>query len=289
MIVRCYGARGSIPVSGEEYLKYGGDSTCIEIRDKNDEIIIVDAGSGIRRLGNRLVEEGRNEFTVLFTHSHWDHILGFPFFKPLFHEKTSINLKGCPNAQGNIQKLLSRAMSAPLFPIPYESFKAAITYQDSCAETFRVGSIEVTTIPLSHPNAGLGYKFVEDGKTFVFLTDNELGYRHKGGRSTQEYIEFSRGADFLIHDAEYSPEQYLTTVAWGHSTYMDALDLALAALVKRFGLFHHNQDRSDEAQDRIVQECRQRVKAGGSDMDCFALTQSTELVIGDEPKGGTAW
>jgi ribonuclease BN (tRNA processing enzyme) len=279
MIVRCYGARGSIPVSGEEYLKYGGDSTCIEIRTKNDEIVIVDAGSGIRRLGNRLMREERFNYTVFFTHSHWDHILGFPFFKPLFHEKTTIDLKGCPNAQGNVKKLLSKAMSAPLFPIPFDNFRAAINYDGTCPRAFNIDSIEVSTINLSHPNTGLGYRFVEDGKIFVFLTDNELGYRHKGGRTFEEYAEFSRNADLLIHDAEYTPEQYKATIAWGHSTYADALNLALAAGVKRLGLFHHNQDRKDEEQDEIVRKCREIIESQKAPVECFALTQTTELTL----------
>lgn len=279
MIVRCYGARGSIPVSGEEYLKYGGDSTCMEIRTKNDEIIIVDAGSGIRRLGNRLMSEGRFKYTIFFTHSHWDHILGFPFFKPLFDAKTTIDLKGCPNAQGNIRKLLSKSMTAPLFPIQFDDLKATINYDGTCPTTFKIDSVRISTIILSHPNAGIGYRFVEDDKVFVFLTDNELGYRHKGGRSFEEYAQFARNADLLVHDAEYTPDQYATTIGWGHSTYLDALELALAAGVKRFGLFHHNQDRPDVDLDAIVRKCMDIVENRKADMKCFALAQSTELTL----------
>ena len=124
MIIRCYGARGSIPVSGKEYIKYGGDTTCLEIRTKNDEIIIVDAGSGIRRLGNRLLREGRLNYHVLFTHSHLDHIMGFPFFRPIYNENAAIHLMGCPATQGNIRKLLSKSMSAPLFPIQFDALQA---------------------------------------------------------------------------------------------------------------------------------------------------------------------
>jgi phosphoribosyl 1,2-cyclic phosphodiesterase len=186
MIIRCYGARGSIAVSGEEYLKYGGDTTCLEIRSKNDEIIIVDAGTGIRRLGNKLLSENRFEYSVIFTHSHLDHIVGFPFFKPVYHKKATIDILGCPATQGNIQKLLSRAMGAPLFPVPFEQLKANINYSGECALSFQVDSVEVFPINLSHPNVGMGYKFVEDGKKFVFLTDNELGYRHREGRSFEE-------------------------------------------------------------------------------------------------------
>ncbi len=279
MIIRCYGARGSIPVSGNQYLKYGGDTTCLEIRSRNDEIIIVDAGSGIRRLGNKLLGEQRYEYNIIFTHSHMDHILGFPFFKPIYNEKATINLMGCPTTQGDISKLLSRAMSAPLFPIQFDQLKAKINYTADCPISFRIDSIEISPINLSHPNMGMGYKFIEDERTFVFLTDNELGYRHRNGMTFGEYADFAKDADLLIHDAEYTPEEYKSVKTWGHSNYIDALNLALTARVKRFGLFHHNQDRSDADQDLIVQECRDIIKSKNRDMECFALTQATELKV----------
>ncbi len=279
MIIRCYGARGSIPVSGKEYCRYGGDTTCLELRTKKDDIIIVDAGTGIRRLGNRLMYEGRFEYTMLFTHSHWDHILGFPFFKPIYNTKTVINLLGCPTAQGDIKKLLSKSMSLPNFPISFDKVGVTINYEPECAISYKIDSIEIFSIKLSHPNLGAGYKFVEDGKTFVFLTDNELGYQHRGGHSFEEYAAFARGADFLIHDAEYSQEQYKTTKSWGHSTFNDALHLALAARVKTFGLFHHNQDRSDVELDAVVEDCRKIIKNKKSSMECFALTQNTEIIL----------
>lgn len=279
MIIRCYGARGSIPISGKEHLKYGGDTACIEVRTKNGEIIIVDAGSGIRRLGNDLIEEGRSRFTVLFTHSHWDHILGFPFFKPLFNEGTVVELRGCPEAQGNIRKLLSKAMSAPLFPFRLDQMAATIRYDGECPPVFRIDSVEISTIRLSHPNSGIGYRFVEDGKVFVFLTDNELGYRHRGGRPFDEYTAFARHADLLIHDAEYTPEQYKSTIGWGHSTYVDAMTLAMAAGASRLGLFHHNQDRTDAEQDEIVRECHQILEEEKASMECFALSQTMQLFL----------
>jgi phosphoribosyl 1,2-cyclic phosphodiesterase len=268
-----------MPVSGEEYLRYGGDTTCLEIRTKNDEIIIIDAGSGIRRLGNNLLREKRHEFTMLFTHSHWDHIVGFPSFRPIYYDKTKIALIGCPAAQGNIKFLLSRAMSPPLFPVSFEKIRAKIDYHGDCPLSFRVDSVEVFSINLSHPNMGTGYKFVEDGKTFVFLTDNELRYKHRGGRSFEEYADFTKGADLLIHDAEYTPEEYKTIRSWGHSTYVDAIDLAFSAQVQRLGLFHHNQERDDAAQDTIVRKSQELIKSKKMSVECFALTQSTELVL----------
>lgn len=279
MIIRCWGARGSIPVSGQKYWVYGGDTTCLEIRTRSDDIIIVDAGTGIRRLGNRLVEEGRNDATLFFTHSHWDHMIGFPFFKLIYDSQASLRLYGCPMSQGDMLTLLGAIMKPPHFPVPFQDIKASIDYRGQCANPATVDSVEVSTIPISHPNLGLGYKFREGDRTLVFLTDNELDHVHRGGASFEEYVRFCEGADMLIHDAEYTDEDYAVTRGWGHSLYTDALRLALEAGVARFALFHHNQDRSDKELDAMVADCRRRAAAAGSSLECFAASQTWETVL----------
>jgi phosphoribosyl 1,2-cyclic phosphodiesterase len=277
MLIRCWGARGSIPVSGEEYRRYGGDTPCIEIRTKRNEVVIVDAGSGIRRLGNHLLAEGRRNFTMLFTHAHWDHIMGFPFFKPIYQKDTSIELLGCPFAQASVKKMISAIMAPPNFPVNFEDITAQIRYGESCRQTFEISGLKITPIAISHPNQGMGYRFEEEGKSFVFLTDNELTYRHPGGMAYDDYLAFAQGADLLVHDAEYRVEEYRLTRTWGHSVYTDALRLALDAGAPRFGLFHHNQERSDAALDEMVEDCRR--KAAGRPLSCFALHQDMEIVL----------
>lgn len=280
VLIRCFGARGSIPVSGPQYVTYGGDTTCLEIRGQSQVPVIVDAGSGIRRLGNRLLVEGESRFSMIFTHSHWDHILGFPFFKPIYAESTHIDLYGCPMSQGDMRHLLTRTMSAPYFPVPFSALKAEIDYQGVCRQPTLVEGIEVSSIPLSHPNLGLGYRFEENGVALVFLTDNELFHPHPGGRTFEDYAAFAADADLLIHDAEYTDADYERTRGWGHSVYTQALDLALAANVKRFGLFHHNQERADEEVDAMVADCRRiAAERGRADMDIFALSQESEITL----------
>ena len=279
MIIRCWGSRGSIPVSGIEYERYGGDTTCLEIISKDDDLIVVDAGSGIRRLGLKAIKARRRTVNLIFTHSHWDHILGFPFFKPAYIPGTTLNLFGCPFAQASIRNLLSSTMSPPYFPVKIEDLKAELVYHGACTGPFDIGPVHVTPILLSHPNQGIGYKFAEDGKTFVFLTDNELTYRHPGGLSFGEYVEFSRGADLLIHDAEYTREEYQATEGWGHSVYDDALRLAEEAHVRQFGLFHHNQERTDAGIDEIVGECKIILDGHQTRMECLAIAAGTELVL----------
>ncbi len=279
MIVRFYGARGSTPVSGKEYLKYGGNTTCLEIRTKDDDIIIVDAGSGIRTLGNRLISEKRFQYTMIFTHAHWDHIMGFPFFQPIYFTKTQIIMFGCPFAQASIKHMISKIMAPPNFPVNFEDIRADITYSEACEGPFTVNSVSITPIPLSHPNQGMGYRFTEDGKSFVFLTDNELTFKHPGGVDFQDYRDFSAGADLLVHDAEFTEEEYKKTKKWGHSVYRDALRLALEARVGKFGLFHHNQERSDEGIDEIVADCRKIVAKKNADLECFAVHQGMEIEL----------
>jgi len=275
MRIRCWGARGSIAVSGREYIRHGGDTTCMEIRSAAGEIIVVDAGSGIRRLGNQLLAEGCQSCTMLFTHAHWDHILGFPFFKLVHQPGARITVHGCPMEQGNMQTLLAKTMAAPYFPVPFDMVQAQVTYLPGCYEDDgqEIAGLEVQAIPLSHPNLGLGFRFQEQGRSFVFLTDNELAHHHRGARLREEYVAFCRGADLLVHDAEYDDQEYERTKGWGHSTWRQALELAMEAGVGSFGLFHHNQDRTDDQVDAFVQNCRQVLDEAGSSMTCFAMAQ----------------
>lgn len=281
MRIRCWGARGSIPVSGQDYIRHGGDTTCLEIRTADNHVIVVDAGSGIRRLGNALRAEGCEACTMLFTHAHWDHILGFPFFKLVHQPGARITVHGCPMEQGNMQTLLAKTMAAPYFPVPFDTVQAQVEYLSHCHGKGKhvIHGLEVRTIPLSHPNLGLGYAFAEQGRKFVFLTDNEPTHPHPGGRSWEEYVAFCAGADLLMHDAEYNDDEYRLTTGWGHSTWRQALNLAMEAGVKRFGLFHHNQDRTDAQVDAFVRQCRHVLDEAGSTMDCFAMAQDMEITL----------
>jgi len=279
MIIRVWGSRGSIPVSGKEYLKYGGDTTCVEIRSNSGDVIIVDAGTGIRRLGTYLADENDRNLNFIFTHAHWDHLMGFPFFKPLFFKKFNIRMHRCPYHSKFVETILSKVMAPPYFPVKYKDVTAQLTYPDACPLEFEIGSLTVTPIALSHPNGGSGYKFIEDGKIFVFLTDNELGYVHPGGLAFNDYLDFCSEADLLIHDAEYTPEEYKTFVDWGHSVYTDALNLALKAGVKKLGLFHLNQERTDRQMDDIVQDCRNRITDQGSRLECVGVGCDSEFVL----------
>lgn len=279
MKIKFWGARGSIPVCGRQYIKYGGSTTCVEVRSRKDELIIVDAGSGIRLLGKELLKNSHNRFTMLFTHSHWDHVLGFPFFAPIYNKKTRINIMGCSFTSDPVREIIAKTMQPPGFPVKFEEISARFDFSSVCNSGCDLGGMQVLPIELSHPNNGLGYKFSEGGRTFVFLTDNELGFVHPGGRPAGDYLAFSRGADLLVHDADYTDEEYPRRRTWGHSTWQQALDLALKAEVRALGLFHHNQDRGDAALDRIVAECGRAARRAGSRLKCFAVREGQEVKL----------
>jgi ribonuclease BN (tRNA processing enzyme) len=251
----------------------------MEIRSTDNEIIIIDAGSGIRRVGDRLLAENRKKLNILFTHLHMDHIVGFPFFKPLHYKSVHMDIYGCSFARESIKGILSKAITPPYFPVDLDDYQAQISYRDVSSDPFSIGSIEITPILLSHPNRGYGYKLVEDGKSFVFLTDNELTFQHPGGCAYPDYLSFCGGADLLIHDAEFTGEEYKKKKGWGHSVYEDALRLALDAGVKRFGLFHHNQDRSDADIDGMVAHCRRVIESRKSGLACFAVHQGMAITM----------
>ena len=161
-------------------------------------------------------------------------------------------------------------MSPPNYPLKCSDLEASFISEKDPAEQFEIGSVTIIPIPISHPNTGSGYKFIEDGKSFVFLTDNELGHMHPGGKTYEDYLEFVSNVNFLIHDAEYTPHEYETTIRWGHSTYVDALKLAVEAGVKKVGFFHINQERSDQQMDSIIEGCNIRLQ-NNHDPQCFAV------------------
>ncbi|MFQ5354833.1 MAG: MBL fold metallo-hydrolase [Thermodesulfobacteriota bacterium] len=279
MKIHCWGSRGSVTVSGREYIEYGGDTSCIEVTGSTGELIIIDAGTGIRTLGNELVKKEELRINLLITHAHWDHLSGFPFFAPIYDKKCNINVYGPHPTQESLKKIISNTMSAPYFPIAFEDIKAYMTFPRMNGRDYTIGSILVKTIPLRHPSEGVGYSLSEQGKRFVFLTDNELGQNHSNGLKYNNYVEFARDADLLFHDAEYRRDEYKKTKGWGHSAYLDAVKLGLDAGVKALGLFHHNQERTDSEINSIVDECREVIAENGSKMKCFAVARGYEATL----------
>ncbi len=302
MHIKCWGSRGSIPVCGRDYIKYGGDTTCISIIAKSGDVIIIDAGTGIRRLGAHPDYCRTNELNLMFTHFHWDHIMGFNFFKPILNKKKTLIIRNSKFSSFFVKDVLTNLMTKPFFPLTMGDLKAKIKFINDQKNKFSIGSLDIETIPLSHPGAGAGYKFTENGKSFVFLTDNELGFDHSGPaqseaakpkkalgkefnlkKTEQEktgfdaYLKFSGNADLLFHDGEFTPCEYPEKTGWGHSVYTKALDLAINANVKKFGIFHINQERKDREMDEIIDNCTNIIQQNNSAVKCFGVTSDMEF------------
>jgi len=287
MKVKIWGCRGSIPSPGRETLIFGGESTCVEVISDSGESVVIDAGSGIRKLGNSLMKgKDIRHVTLLFTHAHWDHLLGFPFFRPAYSPEFSISICGGPIPQETLMKYVSHQMEPPYFPVDMSEMKAEFITGCHCDQGFcnhnpggRIESIKCHSIALNHPNGGYGFKFLCDGKVICFFPDNEIRHKHKGGLTVKKYAAFCKNADLLIHDAQYTEDDYTRTKSWGHSTFRDAVDLAIEAGAKRLGLFHHDPDRSDYDIKRQVDICREYISEQKVNLDCFACAEGMVIKL----------
>lgn len=279
MHIRCWGSRGSLPVSGNQFNRYGGETSCLEIRSRKGDVIVVDAGTGIRGLGNKLVRAKIPRFHMVFTHTHLDHVVGFPLFAPMHQKGTDITIHGRSFDAHSFRETLSGLMRPPYFPVDLGSVASTLHFEDIGDEPFSIGGVAIRPIRLSHPNGGLGFRFEEGASSFVFLTDNELAFCHPGGRKPGDYAEFSQGADLLIHDAEFSTRDYPLTRSFGHSLFSDAVRLGMEAGVGRFGMFHHNRERTDSQVDAMVEASRTIVKKNNARMNCFAVGNSFDITL----------
>lgn len=287
MKITVWGCRGSICVPGASTRRYGGNTTCVDVRRSTGEIIIIDAGSGIRNLGKKIIKDNTTRNLLLtLTHAHWDHLIGFPFFSPAYDPEYHITLCGGPDQKHTVEEYLRHQMEPPYFPVEMSAMKAQFHDGCHCSSASCNGSMEgilkhheCTSIALNHPNGGFGFKFTDDGKTFAFLSDNEIRFAHERGLPREKYVEFCQGVDLLFQDAQYTEEEYQTTRGWGHSTYEDATQLAIDAGVKSMGLFHHDPDRTDDQLDRQVELCRDRIARSGCHINCFAAAEGDVIEL----------
>jgi len=286
MIIKIWGCRGSLPSPGADTVRYGGESTCLELITDEGEVLVVDAGSGIRKLGNDLIKRKVKKVTLLLTHAHWDHLAGFPFFRPAYFPDCTITVCGGLVAHDSVINYLKHQMAPPFFPVDFSAMKAEFKTGCHCDSGICSKRLPETgssflceSIPLNHPNGGYGFKFTGKIGTFVFLTDNELRFHHEGGLTRKEYIDFCRDADLLFHDAQYLEKEYEKTRSWGHSTFQDAIDVAIEAGVKKLGLLHHDPERSDDEIDRQIEWCTNYIRRKGSSLECFACAEGMTLSL----------
>lgn len=279
--VRCWGTRGSIPAPGPETVRYGGNTSCLEVSHGRNGYVF-DAGSGIRLLGSRQHEIGEPlNSTVFLTHFHWDHIQGLPFYLPLYDPRCELRIVGPPQDGLGVQQLFAGQMGPIYFPVPFSAVEAELSFHDLEGGTWSDGRIVVTALPVRHESLTLAYRAELAGRRIVFAPDNELvGGSHPTPQGWREsLIDLIRDADVLIHDAMMTEAEYELMSGWGHSTFRQAIDLAREGGVKKLLFFHHAPDRTDDALDRIVDEAREVVTQMGLDLDVDAAREGEDLLL----------
>jgi len=263
MEIKFWGTRGSIPAPGTQTLEFGGNTTCVEVVLANRQRVVIDGGTGLRLLGQHLMENQIPcQFHLLLTHGHWDHLLGIPFFEPIYRESTKVIVDGWPPAFQAMTRVFDSHMGDGFFPVAFDHLKANIDYLNTLANgPLDLDGVLIDSIRLNHPQGGLGFRFREGKQTMVFVTDNELGAAR--GRRIPEFVEFVRGCDLLIHDAQYLPEEISARRGWGHSAYDEVVALAKEAEVHDLLFTHHDPSRSDAGVEKIVTLAREMMAAPG--------------------------
>jgi phosphoribosyl 1,2-cyclic phosphodiesterase/CheY-like chemotaxis protein len=274
MLVRFWGTRGSIATPGEATLRYGGNTSCVEVTSDAGDIIIIDAGTGANALGKALMDQGRAQRGhILVSHTHWDHIQGLPFFAPLFAAGNEWHIYG-PRALGqSLRDILAGQMDYSYFPVALNAFAANVQFHEVVEGGFSVGEVRVSTQYLNHPALTVGYRLEADGASLVYASDHEPHSPHAGEGHADEaesgdiaHVDFLRDADLVIHDAQYTANEYPGKLGWGHSTIEYAVDVAVAANARQLALYHHDPTRTDEAVDRLIETARKRAASIGADL-----------------------
>ncbi len=243
--VKFWGVRGSMAVGSSRTATIGGDTSCVELRIA-DQVIILDAGTGIRSLGNFVMREfarGRKSYsaTIILSHMHWDHFIGLPFFKPLYDNRSLIRLLGSKNTAKSFKKLINEAISPPYFPITIKNMVGISNICQISTKKFNLGRVLVSPFPTNHPDGALGFRFDYQGNSIAYVSDNEPSTHNEFLRT----VQCLNDCKILIHDAQYTSKIYGKKIGWGHSPYTYPIDLAVRANVGRLILFHFDPDSSD--------------------------------------------
>ncbi|MHB8156395.1 MAG: MBL fold metallo-hydrolase [Desulfocucumaceae bacterium] len=279
MEIKFWGVRGSIPSPGVSTKKYGGNTSCVSIHLDDKKTLVLDAGTGIRALGGTLVS-GTSDIFMLVTHIHWDHIQGFPFFAPIFQKNRLVYV--FPYQQGNrLLNALFKQMDGAHFPVTMESLpsRCRLVTEDLTVFMLQHG-FHITRIANNHPGGAYGFRIENEGRSVVYLTDNEL-YPPEGERINgfEDYVKFCKNSDVLIHDAQYIEEDLPLKHGFGHSLVDQAIDLAIASEVKQLVLFHHDPDRTDVDIDLIQERARVRLAENKSGIGCIAAYEGLVLEV----------
>jgi phosphoribosyl 1,2-cyclic phosphodiesterase len=280
--IRFWGTRGSIPSPGPATARYGGNTSCVEIRFGQGRRIIFDAGSGLRALGHALLAHGEGlDETVFLTHFHWDHIQGFPFFTPLYRKTTKLRVIGPVQHNGDVRSLFAGQMGPVYFPVPFTALSAEISFHHLNEGVWEGDGYRVRAMRVRHPSFTVGYRAELDGHVVTYVPDNELvgGSYDVPDDWQARFDDFVRGSDVLIHDAMYTNKEYRQREGWGHSSFEQALALARRTKVPRLMFFHHSPERTDSELSAIVAEARDGARAGDQKLKIEAADEGEEMVL----------
>ncbi|MBT8193310.1 MAG: MBL fold metallo-hydrolase [Acidimicrobiia bacterium] len=249
-----HGVRGSVAIDRPDSARYGGATISISARLADDHYLVLDAGTGLRDLQHHLPEEGSLRFSFLVTHFHWDHLLGLPFFRPLYQPSASFDFYATAAEGGTVESGIAGVMEPPLFPLPLRSVLSALSFVDVPADPWEIGPVTVRAAHLHHPQGVNAYRIDFGESSLVLATDVEAGEPE----SDRALIALARGADVLIHDAQYLPTEIETYKGWGHSTWEEAVEIAEAAGVERLVIISHDPERTDDGVDELEAAARKR-------------------------------
>jgi phosphoribosyl 1,2-cyclic phosphodiesterase len=287
MIIKFWGTRGSVPVPGKDTIKYGGNTPCVEVQSSSAELIILDGGSGIRELGNKLIEnKSRREINIFISHYHWDHIQGIPFFLPLYDKNRKIIFHGLSSNGSEIEKILSVQMQPEYFPVKIEEAKAEIEFRNlNPGDIYKVSNLSIETSNANHSSPTLAYKISEGNKSIVYMTDNEIhwnDYPENLNLSNQDdnirrLVKFCSNCDYLIHDTMYDESLFKEKIGWGHSSNISLAYFSIFADIKNLVLFHYNPDYSDSKIDEMYEETCSLLKKKKSKINCIAAQEGMEI------------
>jgi phosphoribosyl 1,2-cyclic phosphodiesterase len=295
--VRFWGVRGSIPTPGPGTVKYGGNTSCVEVRAQG-QIIILDAGTGLRLLGRDLANEFENtplEATLLLTHTHWDHIQGLPYFLPVYKPQNRLRILGYEGARHGLDNVLTSQMESPFFPIGLRQVPANVEIEELKDMEFNIGPIHIEACQANHPGICVGYRLLTAAGSIAYFPDNEPHYSHHNTAKApatsqpaaaqpsdtrdQQIIQFLRGTDLLIMDAQYDREEYQQHVGWGHACVDDVVALAMKAEVKRLFLFHYDPAHDDGKIEQMVQYARRLVAQGNGALQIEAAQEGATVEL----------
>jgi phosphoribosyl 1,2-cyclic phosphodiesterase len=281
MRVSFYGVRGSIATPGLSTVRYGGNTVCVDVRLADGTVVVLDAGTGIRELGRVLLREGhRAPMHLLITHAHWDHIIGIPFFGPIWRKDTHMVLYPLATTAQERLRYNSILFDEIHFPVRAADIPAKIELIDATDASWRIGSATVTRIPLNHPGGAQGFRIVDDdGSSLCYLTDNELVPPGPAATTADALARFAQGTGLLIHDAQYVEADMPAKRGWGHSVVGDVLELSRQAAAHSVALFHHEPERDDEALDRIGVSANAWLKEKGSPIQAVVAREGLTLSV----------